>query len=276
VSDIIPLFSSAASLKQGGIFTVDKVGDVEARKKEGRKRGPLSLCSLAKDEGMKRLYMVESNFVNYMSAWKNLREVGCDLHFGLKLVICENMADKSEASMDTESKVVIWPALDSTTVYSALCKLFTKAANDGFYYVPRLDWKTLCAMWSDDLLLSLPFYSSFLAKNTLTFSSIAPQLPVVPLLLREIDQQLPIDGLLNSAVDRYAAANGLKVQPVKSVYYKLRDDAKPFQVWRCVLNRSGKSTYDKPNMDFMQSREFSFEAWKELSAQQIVSPKGKQ
>ncbi len=256
MTDILPLFHSAGSLKQGGIFTVEKAG---ALAKAGKKRGPVSLCDLAKQEKLTQLHLVEDRLVNFMTAHKNLKEVGCQLVFGWKVVVCEDMAVKDEASFKTESKVVVWMAGDGTGDYQALLNLVTRASQDGFYYVPRLDWKTLKAMWHPDLLLSLPFYSSFLARNTLTFGSIVPDLPAKPILTME-ENELPFDGLLGDAVVRYAAANGIAPQRAKSIYYRDRKDAKGWQIWRAILDRA---SWDKPNMEGCCSREFSYESWKE-------------
>ena len=253
---VLPLFSTSASLKDGGIFTVEKAG---AAAKAKHVKAPVSLCDLAKEEKLSKLHLVESNFVNFMMAHKNLKEVGCDLIFGLKVVVCDDLADKSEASFRNESKVIVFLAKDSG--YQSLIKIYSKAAMDGFYYIPRLDWKTLKSMWSDDLILALPFYSSFLAKNTLTFAAITPDLPVAPIILREIDQRLPFDDLIDDAITKYTKQNPCEIQSVKSIYYKKRKDAKAWQVWRCILNRT---TFDKPNLDGCASKEFAFEAWKEL------------
>ncbi len=258
---VTPLFSTSASRSQGGIFTVEKAGETAKAK---RTRGPVSLCDLAKRDKLTHLHLVESNWVNFMNAHKNLKEVGCNLSFGLKLVVCEDIADKSEASFKTESNVVIWLAGDGSTDYQRLIKLFTIAANDGFYHVPRIDWKTLCIGWGDDLLLSLPFYSSFLAKNTLTFASIVPQLPAMPLVMREVGQNLAVDSLLDDAVDVYVEKTGAEVQSVKSLYYLNRTDAKAWLNWRCILTRG--ASFDVPNLDGCTSREFSYESWKELTA----------
>lgn len=257
-SDVVPLFSSACSLSQGGIFTVEKAG---AAAKAGRKYGPTSLCDLAKTEGLTQLHLVDDRFVNFMAAEKSLKAVNCALTFGLKVVVCDDMTDKSEASFKNESKVVIWMAGDGSADYRALINLYTLAAQDGFYYVPRLDWKTLCKHWHKDLLLSLPFYSSFLARNTLTFASIVPALPAEPLVFIEVGQNLPFDGLLQGAVDRYVANTGVPVQRVKSVYYRAREDSKQFVVWRAILKRT---SWEEPKMDWMWSREFCWTAYKEL------------
>ena len=262
--NIIPLFHSSSSGKQGGIFTFEEAG---AAAKAGHVKGPVSLCDLAKAEGLKQLHLAASKFTDFMVAQKNLKKVGCDLVFGLKLVVCDDMAAKNDASLKTESRVVIFIRDDAgghgVGGYDVLKNIYTKAATDGFYYVPRIDWKTLKYLWSDRLILCLPFYSSFLAKNALTFAAMAPELPCVPVLLRERGQGMPFDDVLEGAVARYAKATGAVVEDVKSIYYKTRKDAKSYLVWRCSLNRS---TYDKPNLDHFGSKEFCYESFKELAA----------
>lgn len=261
-SDIVPLFSSGASLKQGAIFTAEKPG---AAAKAGRKHGPKSLCDLAKEEGLTQMHVVDDRFANYFALNKGMKEIKCQLCFGLKLLVCDSITDKSEASLKNESNVVIWMNGDGSEDYRALINLYTIAATEGFYYVPRIDWKTLKANWHKDLILSLPFYSSFLAKNALSFASIVPDLPAGPFwVFREVDQRLPFDELLDDAVDRYVAGTpGAEVHRVKSVYYQYRRQAKAHLIWRCIL---GRTTYDKPNMDHHSSREFSLEAFKDLMA----------
>lgn len=254
---VIPLFSVSSSLKQGGIFTTEKAG---AARDAGRVRGPVSLCDLAKEEGLKRMHLVASNWADFMTGYKNLAKVGCDLAFGLKLVICDDISDKTEPSFKNESKVVLFMKGDKA--YHTLINIYTKAATDGFYWVPRLDWKTLRYMWSDELILGLPFYSSFLARNTMTFAAITPDLPAPPLLLREMGQEMPFDDLLGDSVDRYAAATGAQVQSVKSIYYKRRENARAWQVWQCVLNRSA---FDNPGIEHLCSREFCWTSYKELT-----------
>lgn len=253
---VTPLFSSSTSLKEGGIFTLEKAGDKEKTK---RKRGPVSLCDLAKEEKLAQVTLVESNLVNFMNAAKNLPEVGAQFRFGLKAIVCEDMTQKTEESLKTESKVVLF--MRNSAAYKPLIKLFTRSSTEGFYYAPRLDWKALKSGWSDDLILALPFYSSFLAKNTLTFASLAPELPSKPLLLREMRQELPFDDLLDMALSRFATANDCEIEPVKSIYYRNRVDSKQWQVWRAIL---GRNSWDKPGADHCASREFSWEAFKEL------------
>lgn len=250
MNDLIPLFSTCSSLKQGGIFTFEE---------KPKKTGPVSIIKFVKEEGMKEIGFIESDFESFMVINKFIKPI-CKTIFGLKLVICNDLNDKSELSWKTESKVII--ILKDDDAYKILIKLFTKAATDGFYYYPRLDWKTLKEMWNKDgLMLCLPFYSSFLAVNTLTFNSIIPDLPENPIIFKEINGCLPFDSLLDKSVSNYASSNNLTIQPTKSIYYKNRNDAKSFLIWRTILN---KSSWAKPEMEFMSSKEFCWESFKEL------------
>lgn len=256
MDNITPLFSTSASLRQGGIFVIDKAGAAAEAK---HSKGPVNLVDLAKEEKLESITLVESNFVNFMQAYKFFGKINCQFKFGLKLAICDDLNDKTEESFKSESKIIIF--LKDDKGYKKLINIFTKAATDGFYYIPRIDWKNLKESWSEELILALPFYSSFLARNLLSFSSIMPDLPANPILLKEVGQELPFDDLINSSIDQYAKSNSFLTENVKSIYYKNRNDAKSFLIYRAILERK---TWDKPNMDGMASREFCLESYKEL------------
>ena len=116
--------------------------------------------------------------------------------------------------------------------------------------------------WSDNLLLALPWASSFIAKNTLTFNRIVPDLPCVPWVFREVNTELPFARLIDAAIERYVVESGAVVQDVKSVYYSRRADIEPYIVMRALANRS---TFNAPNVDHLSSDAFSFEAWQALT-----------
>ena len=257
MNKLTPIFSTSASLKQGGIFTLEKPDPNSTLK-----NGPISLVSLAKEEKLKEIVLIESNFVNFMNASKRFGETGVQFKYGIKLVVCENMEDKSDKSFENESKVIVLLKDDSDILaYQSFIHIFTKAATDGFYYIPRIDWKNLKSLWHNGLMLALPFYSSFLYKNTLTFSSIVPDFPDKPLLFKEIGQNLPFDSILNKVVDDYANFNKYEVENVKSIYYKNRKDCRQFMINRCILDHN---TWDEPHQEYMTSNDFSYESYKEL------------
>lgn len=184
------------------------------------------------------------------------------LIYGVKFVVVPDMAVKDDASLRAESKVVVFVKhRDSDTArngYGDLVRLWNRAWTDGFYYQGRLDWKTLKELWTPNLALALPFFSSFVARNTLTFASIVPDLPVPAAevtLFKEVESGLPFAGLLDEAADRYAAETGAATQRIKSVYYRGSEDFDAYTTFRAADNRG---TFSAPNVSHLSSDRFSW------------------
>jgi DNA polymerase III alpha subunit len=137
----------------------------------------------------------------------------------------------------------------------------TDAARNGFYYTPRIDFKKLEEHWDDkDLMLAVPFYDSFLFKNTLQNSICVPEFTFTKPIFFVEDNDIPFDYIIKSKVEEYSSSNGYEVQKAKSVYYAHNKDFKAYLTFRCINNRS---TLNKPNLDHMSSDKFSLESWKE-------------
>lgn len=183
------------------------------------------------------------------------------LIYGVKLCVCADITDKTEASLKTESNVIIF--IRSSQGYSDLIRLYNRAWTDGFYYQGRTDWRALKALWTDNLALALPTYSSFIFKNQMTFSNIVPDLPARPTVFREMDSGLPFAPIVDRAITSFAEANGLTVQPVKSIYYAGPEDYDSYTVFRAIGNRS---EFGRPNVDHMCSDSFSFKDYLRLTS----------
>ena len=147
--------------------------------------------------------------------------------------------------------------LKDDAAYKNFIKIYTRAATDGFYYHPRIDCATLKQLWHEGLILAFPYYSSYFAKNTLTFASIMPDFSFTkPIWLQETGQNHPFDQVLDKLFK-----GKQDVQKVKSIYYKDKSWIRAFMVWRATLQRS---SFQKPNMDFLCSPHFSWEDYKLL------------
>ena len=110
-------------------------------------------------------------------------------------------------------------------------------------------------------MLGLPFFSSFLARNTLSFNRVVPDLPAQPWVFREVNSELPFARLIDSAIDRYAKDNPCQIVPSKTIYYRNRRDIEPYVVLRAIGNRS---SFDSPGADHLSSDAFSLESYLEL------------
>lgn len=193
------------------------------------------------------------------------------LVFGLKMTVVPDMNDKSPASETNESSVIVFmkdAALPTgiSPSYLDLIKINNLAWTKGKHKVGRIDWKTLKEMWTPNLVLALPFFSSFIARNLLTFATIVPDLSTIPWVFKEVESQIPFAPLIEQAIDQFAASSEVRVQEVKTVYYRDSAAFKDYTIFRASRTRSkGKSgTFSAPGVDNLSSDQFSFEAWRKL------------
>ena len=218
---------------------------------------PDSIIQIAKENKLKELFLVEDNMSSFLEAYTNTRNNNIKLNYGLRITITESMEDKSEESRFKNSKVIIF--FKNNEGYSLLTKLYSKAAKEGFYYEPRLDYKTLSDNWSDDLLLCVPFYDSFIYNNTLKNFICVPNFSFTKPIVFIENNDLPFDFIIKNKMLNFVKENNLEVLLVKSIYYKNKKDFKSYLTFRCINNRT---TLNKPEIEHMSSDSFSFEEWK--------------
>ncbi len=248
---ILPLFKSHYSIGKS-ILTLDADDKTETKIKE---TAPVSICSIARHFNLSPVVIVDDNLSGFIEAYKNFESLGKQFIFGLRLTVCADMTQKNEESLKTESKVLIF--LKNSAGYPGLLKVYSKAATEGKYYQPRIDWKVLKAMWDPNLVLAIPFYDSFLFNNSFCGSMCVPDFPVNPHLCLE-SHGLPFDNLLTGLVDDFSKKNDLPILNSHTVYYYRNSDITAYQTFRCISNRS---TLEKPELDHFSSAEFSFESY---------------
>jgi DNA polymerase III alpha subunit len=266
---VLPVFGSHFSLPAaGGILTLEEPGKSKAG-------GPSSIFDLAIEGGLKDVILVDERIDGFMSALKGAKAAKVKLCYGLKLTVCADATVKDDASLLTESKVIVFAANGEPNAqalpkgYSDLVRIWNRAATTSHYYQPRTSWADLKELWTDNLVLALPWASSFIAQNVLTFRRIVPDLPARPWVFKEVGSGLPFARLIDGAIDRYVKDNPAEVQEVKSIYYARAQDFAAYQVMRAVSNRT---TYNAPNVDHLSSSAFSFENWQALCPTPSPSP----
>ena len=245
---MIPLFKSHYSLGRSILTLEDK---------DEKDDYPDSIIQICKENKMKELYLVEDNMSSFLEAYSNCRKNNIKLNYGLRISVTESMADKSEESKTKSSKIILF--FKNKKGYEQLTKLYSIAAKEGFYYEPRLDYETISKNWTDDLILCIPFYDSFIFNNTLKNSLCIPQFDFTKPIFFIEDNDLPFDSLVKQKALSFAEKNDLKVYKAQSVFYKERKDFKAYLTFRCINNRS---VLNKPNLDHMSSNEFCFERLK--------------
>jgi len=250
MEEVIPLFKSHYSLGRS-ILTLNLP-------KEDNDLSSDSVFDIVKESGMKDVYLVEDSMAGFLEAYTNAKEVGVKLIFGLRLTFCPDLSDKSEEGRANSIKNIIF--IKNEKGYKDLIKIYTRAAQDGFYYEPRMDFRTLKSMWTDNLLLGIPFYDSFLYNNKYTNSQCIPNFSfATPVFFIEDNDALLDEDLAASVInfckDKY------EVVKSKSIYYKNKEDFSAYLTHRCINKRT---SLDKPNFDGMCSNEFCYESYKEV------------
>jgi DNA polymerase III subunit alpha len=245
--EVLPLFKSHFSIGRS-ILTLE-----DEEKEENQ---PDSIIDIAKDNNLKEVNLVEDNMTSFLQAYTNTKKYNINLRYGLRISINDDMNERSEESRQKTSKVVIF--FKNEQGYKDLIKIFSTAAKDGFYYEPRIDFKTLKSLWSDkNLLLCIPFYDSFIFNNTLRSMVCVPDLEFTKPILFIENNSLPFDHIIKNKVLAYAKANKLEMLNTKSIYYKNSKDFKAYLTFRCINNRT---TLNKPELSHMTSNRFSFES----------------
>ena len=243
---MIPLFKSHYSLGRSILTLEDK---------DEKDDYPDSIIQICKENKMKELYLVEDNMSSFLEAYSNCRKNNIKLNYGLRISVTESISDKSEESKSKSSKIILF--FKNKKGYQQLTKLYSIAAKEGFYYEPRLDYETISKNWTDDLILCIPFYDSFIFNNTLKNSLCIPQFDFTKPIFFIEDNDLPFDSLVKQKALSFAKKNDLKIYKVQSIFYKERKDFKAYLTFRCINNRS---VLNKPNLDHMSSNEFCFES----------------
>lgn len=255
---MIPLFKSSSGSLLRSILTLDLPSD------DSDPDLPDSILQIAKDNNLKEICIVDDSISSFLQANINCRKAGIKLVFGLRMSFVNDSSDKTDASFETLHKNIIF--VKNREGYKRLIKLSTKAAFDNYYKGSRLSYSDLHALWDDnDLLLAIPFYDSFIHKNALTNSLCVPDFQdVKPIVFLE-SNDLPFDSLISEAAIKFAQTNDLKMENVKSIYYKNREDFDAYLTLKC-LNRKqfgAGRTLDNPDFEHMSSREFSWESYLE-------------
>lgn len=245
---MIPLFKSHYSLGRS-ILTLEDKNEQDAY--------PDSIIQIAKENNLKEIFLVEDNMSSFLEAYTNTKNNNIKLNYGLRISITESINEKTEESRQKTSKIILF--IKNKAGYEAVTKIFSIAAKDGFYYEPRIDYSILNQNWSDNLLLAIPFYDSFIFNNSLRNFICVPQFDSIKPILTLEQNDLPFDSIIKNKVLNFSKKNNLQIINSKSIYYNKKTDFKTYLTFRCINNRS---VLNKPEIEHMSSNEFSFESWK--------------
>ena len=240
-----PFFKSHYSIGRS-ILTLRESGTTEPEEAD-------SIFDICLANKISELFLVEDELTGLLEANANAKEAKVNLRFGWRVTMVDDMAQKTEDSRLNEHKVVVFAKNDDA--YKDFVKIATIASTEGFYYYPRIDEKTLKSLWSKNLRLVIPFYDSYLFKNTFTFAQCTPKLNFCEKVFCREDNSHIFDPIIQKKLDKNVPRKEQFF--VKSVFYNKIADFKTYLAARCIQNRT---TFDKPNIEHLCSDKFCVEA----------------
>tara|TARA_B100002019_G_C21196105_1_gene561503 strand:- start:285 stop:1031 length:747 start_codon:yes stop_codon:yes gene_type:complete len=242
---MLPIFKSDFSIGKS-ILTLNPPQDTD-------EEGSDSIFSIALDNNLKELILVEDCLTGFLQANKNCKDLGINLIFGLRISVSESTSKDSE-----KSKIIIFAKNEKGCSLINKIYSFANVDLDGF-----IDYKNLSKFFTEDLLIVVPFYDSFIFNNIFYFKSCIPDFSFCNPQFFIEDNNLPFDSILSNKVKSYCKENGFEFFLSKSIFYKNKEDFAAFQTYKCICNRSfSKSkTLESPNLEHLSSDEFSFESY---------------
>ena len=259
---VLPLFTSQFSIGKS-ILTLDKANE------NSDESGPDSIFSIAKEYGLKQIFLVEDSFGGTFQALKNVGSVSSDtvLSLGFRCNFCSDIDAENDVLKSTTHKNVVF-ALNSQG-YKDLIKFYSKASTDNLRAnKPYMDYSCVREFWTENLLLMVPFYDSFLHKNALYDGSCNPDFSAFgsSIVFAIENNDLPFDYLIERRINKYISSNPFDTVRTKSIFYKRREDFDAWATLRLMNNRSFgyfKASLKECNLPNCGSREFCMESWAE-------------
>lgn len=252
MNNIIPIFMTDSSIGKSILTSwgpEDKI----------KPNSPVSTWTIVELYNINPVYILENSFSSFVNHYEISKKLKKQLIFGVQFRVVENAKDKSEESFKTEHKVNIW--MKNSNGYKDLIKLYSAAhaMEENFYYTGRLDYSILKEKFTDNLLLTIPYYGSFIHRNNLEFGhrSVPDFGNIIPSFHLD-SKNLPFDNLLTKYVLDFCDKNKYNVLHSNLCYYYRDNDFKSFIVRKCISNRS---QFNRPNINYLSSNEFSFETY---------------
>lgn len=194
--------------------------------------------------------------IGFLDAHQKCKEHDIQLIFGLRISCCNSVSEEDKKS--SEHKIVLFAKNDSGV--KNLIRIFSLANKNGGF----VDSVFLQNNWSNDLMLCIPFYDSFIYNNNFRGKQCLPNFNFTKATYFVENNSLPFDLILKVKVEKWASARSEEIQQTKSIYYKNRKDFEAWQTYKCLCNRSfGKEqSLSSPNLEHCGSDSFCWEAFK--------------
>ncbi len=238
---MIPVFTSHYSGKS--VLTFDTPEDAKKYKKD-------SIIDICLEGGIKNPFILETKMTGFMEMYKNFQKSDLAPRFGLTRFFKTSLDEDNKANW---SKINIF--VKNTQGYKDLIKIHNHInIRNGGYTTPDV----LKQFWTENLILTIPFYDSYIHRNVVYGASCIPEFGGIPHDFFVEKNCLPFDSLIESRIPENRV-------PVKSIFYKNKEDFESWLTYRCALNlnvKGKKRSLESPMFEHCHSKEFCWESYK--------------
>jgi DNA polymerase III alpha subunit len=225
--------------------------------------GPSSIFDLSAEDDSEMVIILEHVMSGFPEAQKGAVELGKKLVFGIRFHLSPPPPPDEKPSYFSPRHGVNVFALNDDG-FQTLSELYSHVmTGDRSKGTETLFFDKLQSSNLLNIVVSLPFYSSFLARNALSFSGYCPPqgfLDCCSSLFIE-SHNLPKDEVLTPIVRSFSKSSGMALSPVRSVYYARPEDVDAFVTYKLACSRTpawSKRSLSNPNLDGFGSDTFSF------------------
>jgi len=244
---MVPLFKSDFSIGKS-ILRLDK--------KSVELNSETSIFSILLENNIKKLVLVEDNMTGFLEAYNNCKSFDIDLIFGLKISI-------HDETSDCFHKLIIFSKNKDGCIDLNILSTRLNTLDRNF------NLHDLADVWTENLVIYVPFYDSFIHKNLFSFCAMMPDFNFCRPIFFIESNDLPFDSMIQEGVTHYCKVNNFSMIRAKSIYYKSRGQFSAFQTYKCICSRSysgANTSLDCPNIDHLSSSSFCFESYLEKSS----------
>lgn len=243
------IFSTHHSISKS-ILTANKP------KKEFDVDSSVSIFDIAQKHNLKTVRVIESSLSGFLECYLNADIDDTQLIFGYNISVVNSLGEKD----NSESVVTVW--IRNSDGYQDLLKINKFIQNEGYVkddLKGYITWEELNNLFTNNLLVTIPFYSGFLYKNLMSYgSSCVPKFDKFRPIFFVEKHGLPFDEYLLEKTKSFCENNNFELSNSHSIYYYNNAHAESLMVLRCIQKRS---TFEKPELPDFSSDKFSFESY---------------
>ena len=223
------------------------------------------LFSACKEKGMNTVAITDhGNMFGTLYFAEEAKKAGIKYIIGCEMYVCDDYTVK-EGKQNYDHLILL---CKNKQGYKNLIKLDSIAYVDGFYYKPRIDYKTL-KQYSEGLICLSACLAGRVAKRLVADNYDGAK--ETALMLKDIygedfyleiqDHGIPEQKKINPYLIKLSKETGIPLVATNDVHYLERDDAEMQDVVMCI---SMKTTFDDPTRLKMQSDQSYFKSPEEM------------